>query len=44
VLIVPFIGALIYLIARPAQPSDHELIAETREGDAPFEPMRHGPG
>jgi hypothetical protein len=44
VLIVPFIGALIYLIARPAEPSDRELIAETREGDAPFEPMRHGPG
>ncbi len=43
VLVVPFIGALIYLIARPAQPSDHELVAETREGDAPMEPMRHGP-
>ena len=43
VLVVPFIGALIYLIARPAQPSDHALVAETREGEAPFEPMRHGP-
>jgi Phospholipase_D-nuclease N-terminal len=40
ILIVPLIGAIVYLIARPAQPSDRFVPGETEEG---VEPWRHGP-
>jgi hypothetical protein len=34
---------IIYFIVRPAEPSDHALDDKTRQGEAPMEPMRHGP-
>jgi hypothetical protein len=44
VFILPFIGAVIYMIARPAQPGDRALAAAGREGDAPLDhPVGHGP-
>ena len=44
VFILPLIGAVIYMIARPAQPDDHALAAAGREGDAPLDhPVGHGP-
>jgi len=44
VFILPLIGAVIYMIARPAQPGDRALAATGREGDAPLDhPMGHGP-
>ena len=44
VLVLPFIGAVIYMIARPAQTADHALPAAGREGDAPLDhPVGHGP-
>jgi hypothetical protein len=44
VFILPFIGAVIYMIARPAQLDDRALPVTGREGDAPLDrPMGHGP-
>jgi Phospholipase_D-nuclease N-terminal len=43
VFILPIVGAIIYLVARPAQPGDIDLPSET-QGSEGFEPMRHGPG
>jgi uncharacterized membrane protein len=43
VVIFTLVGVIIYFIVRPAEPGDRELPAETREGEAPMEPMRHGP-
>jgi hypothetical protein len=40
VLIVPLIGAIVYMIARPAQPEDRYVPSESGEG---VEPWRHGP-
>ena len=40
IFIVPLIGAIVYLIVRPAQPSDRFAPSETEEG---VEPWRHGP-
>jgi hypothetical protein len=43
VLILPVIGVIIYLIARPPQPTDRTSLDSV--GDESFEPMRrrHGP-
>ncbi|HEY7620250.1 MAG TPA: PLDc N-terminal domain-containing protein [Solirubrobacteraceae bacterium] len=43
VIIFTLVGVIVYFIVRPAQPSDHAFAAETQEGEAPMEPMRHGP-
>jgi hypothetical protein len=40
VFIVPLIGVIVYLIARPGQPGDRYVPSETEEG---VEPWRHGP-
>ena len=44
VVIFTLVGVIIYFIVRPAQPSDHAFEDKTRQGEAPMEPMRHGPG
>lgn len=43
VLLVPVIGVIVYFIARPPQAGDRGFPAETAQGEAPLEPMRHGP-
>jgi hypothetical protein len=40
IIILPVIGAIVYLIVRPAQPADRFVSGETEEG---VEPSRHGP-
>jgi hypothetical protein len=43
VLVVPVIGVVVYLIARPAQADDRYPAAEAAEADPSLEPLRHGP-
>jgi Phospholipase_D-nuclease N-terminal len=42
VLILPVIGLIIYMVARPDQPGDRDLPSEVQGGEG-FEPFRHGP-
>jgi Phospholipase_D-nuclease N-terminal len=42
-LVFPIVGVIVYLIVRPPQAADQYPASATQEGDASFEPMRHGP-
>jgi hypothetical protein len=43
VLVIPVIGVIVYLIARPAEPGDRYPVRAAADADPSLEPMRHGP-